>query len=255
MQKSKSLFFHWSINKFSPSHIRSFRRVHTIINFNSIQRLYFSILIFSFSFFPLYVCCCASRENGSNCRLWVTPIVLYSSSINEQVPSVAAPSLYSGIYLYTTGRAREGAEAITHRAFWWHSYEWLYSILYMQQGKGHTKKERERRTVGSLFQINSWVRRGRNPPRLWRGRRGRSPARIAKLLSPGPVKFEKRCTSRATFASSAYTSPVVANGRIRSAASNRIFGNGISGFEPSVSRERPLPLLSALIPSGWPAFG
>ena len=173
--------------------------------------------------------------------------------INKWASSLgrAAPSLYSGIYLYDRER---GAEAITHRAFWWHSYEWLYS-LFLCNKEREQKKKKEIRTVGSLFQIDSWGGRGRNPPRLWRGRRGRSPARIAKLLSLGPVKFEKRCTSRATFASSAYTSPVVANGRIRSAASNRIFGNGISGFEPSVSRERPLPLLSALIPSGWPAFG
>ena len=141
MQKSKSLFFHWSINKFSPSLIRSFRRVHTIINFNSIQRLYFSILIFSFSFFPLYVCCCASRENGSNCRLWVTPIVLYSSSINEQVPSVARPPPCILAYIYTTGSA-ERRQSPNHASGFLMAFVWMaLQPLPMQQGKGTKKKE------------------------------------------------------------------------------------------------------------------
>ena len=165
MQKSLLLHNDWLINKISSS-VSSFRRVHTIINFNTKSNGSISLFL---SFFFIFCCCCASRENGSNCRLWVTPIVLYSSSINEQVPSVAAPSLYSGIYLYTTGRAREGAEAITHRAFWWHSYEWLYS-LFLCNKEREQKKKREIRTVGSLFQIDSWGGRGRNPPRLWRGK-------------------------------------------------------------------------------------
>ena len=88
--------------------------------------------------------------------------------INKWASSLgrAAPSLYSGIYLYDRER---GAEAITHRAFWWHSYEWLYS-LFLCNKEREQKKKKEIRTVGSLFQIDSWGGRGRNPPRLWRGK-------------------------------------------------------------------------------------
>ena len=163
MQKSLLLHNDWLINKISSS-VSSFRRVHTIINFNTKSNGSISLFL-SFFFHFLFLLC--------EPRKWIKlPAVSHADRslffINKWASSLgrAAPSLYSGIYLYDRER---GAEAITHRAFWWHSYEWLYS-LFLCNKEREQKKKKEIRTVGSLFQIDSWGGRGRNPPRLWRGK-------------------------------------------------------------------------------------
>ena len=199
MQKSLLLHNDWLINKISSS-VSSFRRVHTIINFNTKSNGSISLFL---SFFFIFCCCCASRENGSNCRLWVTPIVLYSSSINEQVPSVARPPPCILAYIYTAGSGGNHASGFL-MAFVWMALQ----PLPMQQGKGTKKKEGNKNCWITL--PDRFMRRTREKPPSAMTWQGRSPARIAKLLSP--VKFEKICVPLRPHLLRPRTSPVVANG-------------------------------------------
>ena len=201
MQKSLLLHNDWLINKISSS-VSSFRRVHTIINFNTKSNGSISLFL---SFFFIFCCCCASRENGSNCRLWVTPIVLYSSSINEQVPSVARPPPCILAYIYTTGSAERRQSRIG-----------LFDGIRMNGStassyatrKGNKKKEGNKNCWITL--PDRFMRRTREKPPSAMTWQGRSPARIAKLLSP--VKFEKICVPLRPHLLRPRTSPVVANG-------------------------------------------
>ena len=107
MQKSLLLHNDWLINKISSS-LSSFRRVHTIINFNTKSNGSISLFL-SFFFHFLFLLC--------EPRKWIKlPAVSHADRslffINKWASSLgrAAPSLYSGIYLYDRER---GAEAIT----------------------------------------------------------------------------------------------------------------------------------------------